>query len=683
MMHRKKWAGCWGRKVRTGATLSRQFIFSPRARCAHLSTRKKASRVLEGVGSQVWRNQLILTSSSLDIFSPDFFFPGGRGNFGSAHPPKDLKWVRWPIKIRESLRIRGEKKRKSNKKKTPRKLRKHCWTSCTSRPAVRGLVVGVKGYLPRVSPQQNHSLNTDRGFDGLPKVRALGCRNGGAPSEGPEALIHDRTRVISPCICMEKKIVPHPPTGSSTSRKTPHLVPNRLPDMTHSNAQHVASPCSAQPSGRSNVVSTHTRKDREELPYLLHFLGEQKPLNGMLVWPNFLLCLHNRILRLTTGTARYAGSKKLVCRPIGWHPGSKFLEELRDRSHSNWLEGLMELVNLVSLNLVEFLGERRTMSVKYRLTQSEGLNKRFNVVRTDENFCSRELVKIKCTRYRMIHLWSRVGQVQRRKTRRAEQVKSQQIWYLGPKSWSDIRFRRVPATHLFVKKCMLVWALWCSICVNNAKRRFQRGFHNWGIISNLHTFVHPPHCKKKKLLNCLQLTCGMLQPSCHPNSTCLHVFGTVTVHQSLAESLLENAWSNNRSFVGLSGCQLKEVEPVFFAVPLISMPPSLPCPMLAATTLPSHLLSLPCQLLALPCHLLAFPPLPLAFPPLPLACPPPPSHLFLASHIPLLVVHSPLPLVCPPSWLTLHCLSLLLPPAPTSHRPITPADPLQSVETLH
>ncbi|KNZ52800.1 hypothetical protein VP01_3443g1 [Puccinia sorghi] len=54
------------------------------------------------------------------------------------------------------------------------------------------------------------------------------------------------------------------------------------------------------------------------------------------------------------------------------------------------------------------------------------------------------------------------------------------------------------------------------------------------------------HCKNN-LLNFLQLTCRMLQPSCHPNST----FCTVAVHQCLVESLLEKGWSNNRSFLVL------------------------------------------------------------------------------------------------------------------------------------
>ncbi|KNZ62006.1 hypothetical protein VP01_1324g1 [Puccinia sorghi] len=64
---------------------------------------------------------------------------------------------------------------------------------------------------------------------------------------------------------------------------------------------------------------------------------------------------------------------------------------------------------------------------------------------------------------------------------------------------------------------------------------------------------------KKNFLNCLQLTCSILQPSCHPTSTLC----TVTVNQSLVESILENGWSNDRSFLGISACQLKEVEQVF------------------------------------------------------------------------------------------------------------------------
>ncbi|KNZ48395.1 hypothetical protein VP01_569g3 [Puccinia sorghi] len=38
----------------------------------------------------------------------------------------------------------------------------------------------------------------------------------------------------------------------------------------------------------------------------------------------------------------------------------------------------------------------------------------------------------------------------------------------------------------------------------------------------------------------------------------------VTVHQILVESILENVWSNNRSFLGVSAYQLQAVEQVFF-----------------------------------------------------------------------------------------------------------------------
>ncbi|KNZ56659.1 hypothetical protein VP01_2351g1 [Puccinia sorghi] len=67
------------------------------------------------------------------------------------------------------------------------------------------------------------------------------------------------------------------------------------------------------------------------------------------------------------------------------------------------------------------------------------------------------------------------------------------------------------------------------------------------------------YSEKKNFLNCLKLTCSMLQPSCHPNST-------LTVHQTLVESLLENGWSDNRSFLGVSASQLQAVEQVFFLV---------------------------------------------------------------------------------------------------------------------
>ncbi|KNZ49043.1 putative signal peptide protein [Puccinia sorghi] len=41
---------------------------------------------------------------------------------------------------------------------------------------------------------------------------------------------------------------------------------------------------------------------------------------------------------------------------------------------------------------------------------------------------------------------------------------------------------------------------------------------------------------------------------------------TVTVHQILVESILEKSWSNNISFLGLSECQMQEIEQVLFAV---------------------------------------------------------------------------------------------------------------------
>ncbi|KNZ64585.1 hypothetical protein VP01_1011g2 [Puccinia sorghi] len=59
----------------------------------------------------------------------------------------------------------------------------------------------------------------------------------------------------------------------------------------------------------------------------------------------------------------------------------------------------------------------------------------------------------------------------------------------------------------------------------------------------------------------------MLQPSCHPNLTLC----TVTVHQILVESLLENGWTNSRSFLGLSTCELQAVGHVLFVVFVTNM----------------------------------------------------------------------------------------------------------------
>ncbi|KNZ53842.1 hypothetical protein VP01_311g2 [Puccinia sorghi] len=55
----------------------------------------------------------------------------------------------------------------------------------------------------------------------------------------------------------------------------------------------------------------------------------------------------------------------------------------------------------------------------------------------------------------------------------------------------------------------------------------------------------------------------LAQSLCILDSAC--AYWTVPVHQSLVESLLEKGWSNNRSFLGTSACQLK-VEQVCFSV---------------------------------------------------------------------------------------------------------------------
>ncbi|KNZ48686.1 hypothetical protein VP01_548g5 [Puccinia sorghi] len=64
--------------------------------------------------------------------------------------------------------------------------------------------------------------------------------------------------------------------------------------------------------------------------------------------------------------------------------------------------------------------------------------------------------------------------------------------------------------------------------------------HNFSIINKVLTQI------------CLQLTCSILQQSCHPNSK---FFAYVDV---LATSLC--SWSNNRSFLGVSACQLQVVD---------------------------------------------------------------------------------------------------------------------------
>ncbi|KNZ52882.1 hypothetical protein VP01_340g2 [Puccinia sorghi] len=97
---------------------------------------------------------------------------------------------------------------------------------------------------------------------------------------------------------------------------------------------------------------------------------------------------------------------------------------------------------------------------------------------------------------------------------------------------------------------------------------------NLGLNRGLGNFVSQPGMKhrarslvmgkvvealQKNLLNCLQLTCIMLQPAALQTSpVCMcRCFGTVAVHQSLVESLLVNGWSNNRSFLRLSACRLQ------------------------------------------------------------------------------------------------------------------------------
>ncbi|KNZ46437.1 hypothetical protein VP01_725g2 [Puccinia sorghi] len=61
---------------------------------------------------------------------------------------------------------------------------------------------------------------------------------------------------------------------------------------------------------------------------------------------------------------------------------------------------------------------------------------------------------------------------------------------------------------------------------------------------------------KKNLLNCLQLTCSLLKPSCHPNAI---------LHSDCASKLgllWEKGGSNTKNLIGLSECQLQAVEQV-------------------------------------------------------------------------------------------------------------------------
>ncbi|KNZ61488.1 hypothetical protein VP01_1393g5 [Puccinia sorghi] len=120
------------------------------------------------------------------------------------------------------------------------------------------------------------------------------------------------------------------------------------------------------------------------------------------------------------------------------------------------------------------------------------------------------------------------------------------VWELAPLHWGDIYL-------VVVNFLSFVSALVGLYCIEFLSNSHQNVF--WLSFSLL--------CKKN-MINCMQLTCNTLQPSFHSSST----FCTVTVHQSLVESPLEHGWSNNRSFLGISACQLQGVEQVLFAVTL-------------------------------------------------------------------------------------------------------------------
>ncbi|KNZ56989.1 hypothetical protein VP01_2269g2 [Puccinia sorghi] len=94
--------------------------------------------------------------------------------------------------------------------------------------------------------------------------------------------------------------------------------------------------------------------------------------------------------------------------------------------------------------------------------------------------------------------------------------------------------------------------------------KFKKSTHLASLFS--HSIIEPFKSfgiMDSSMIQVIVLTCSMLQPCCHPNST----FCTVAVQQSLVESLLEKGWRNSRSFTGLSACQIQAVEQVFVAVP--------------------------------------------------------------------------------------------------------------------
>ncbi|KNZ61796.1 hypothetical protein VP01_1356g3 [Puccinia sorghi] len=82
------------------------------------------------------------------------------------------------------------------------------------------------------------------------------------------------------------------------------------------------------------------------------------------------------------------------------------------------------------------------------------------------------------------------------------------------------------------------------------------------LLDPLMRLFQPINCPHLLHQYSLSLTSTMFQPSSYPNST----LWTVTVHQSLVESLLEKFWSNDRSFLGVSACHFQVAEQVLFAV---------------------------------------------------------------------------------------------------------------------
>ncbi|KNZ53933.1 hypothetical protein VP01_3098g1 [Puccinia sorghi] len=99
-------------------------------------------------------------------------------------------------------------------------------------------------------------------------------------------------------------------------------------------------------------------------------------------------------------------------------------------------------------------------------------------------------------------------------------------------------FHSSPPQQLFCRSLQNIQKVPGSFCCysNHAPKVFQPRFE-----AHLSSFfcrglglcqvVEGSHCKKN-LLNCLQLTCGMLQPSFHTNSICLHVMVGVTTEAS-------------------------------------------------------------------------------------------------------------------------------------------------------